>query len=103
MRALHRPLPLRGPAGGPVVSRPPRLRLLGAGAVALAVLLSIVGVPVTSAQGTTLFPVRVDRALPVDAPFDAAWDAVAPVDVPLSGQAVVPPMAPQPAQPSPTP
>lgn len=82
------------------MSRLPRLRLLGVGAVALAVLLSIVGVPVTSAQGTTLFPVRVDRALPVDAPFDAAWDAVAPVDVPLSGQAVVPPMAPQPAFPS---
>jgi hypothetical protein len=69
-----------------------RLRILGIGAVALAALLSVAGVPVTSAQGTTVFPGRVDGALPVDGPFDAAWDAVRPTDVALTGQPVAPPM-----------
>jgi hypothetical protein len=78
----------------------PGFRGLGVGVVVTAAILSLVGVPVTSAQGTTLFPVRVDRALPVDAPFDPAWDAVRPLEVALSGQAVVPPMRPEPAFPS---
>jgi hypothetical protein len=68
--------------------------------VALAALLSIAGIPVTSAQGTTLFAERATGPLPVDAPFDPAWDAVPAVDVLLSGQPVVPPMLLQPAFPS---
>lgn len=68
------------------------LRMLGLGAVALAALLSVAGVPITSAQGTTIFPSRLDGSLPVDAPFDPAWDAVSPTDVALTGQPVVPPM-----------
>lgn len=84
------------------MSRPSasRARLLGLGAVALAALLSIAGVPVTSAQGTTLIPVRIDGSLPVDRPFDPAWDGVRPLEVALSGQPVVPPMRMQPAFPS---
>lgn len=78
----------------------PRLRLLGFGAVALSALLSVAGIPVTSAQGTTVFPERVDGGLPVDAPFDAAWDAARPVDVVLTGQIVAPPMVATPAVPS---
>lgn len=78
----------------------PGFRALGAGAVALAMFLSLVGVPVTSGQGMTLFPGRVEGSLPVKAPFDPAWDLVRPIEVPLSGQAVVPPMRPDPAFPS---
>ncbi len=77
-----------------------RFRTIGLGAVGLAALLSLAGVPITSAQGTTLFPVRIDGALPVDLPFDPAWDTVHPVDVSLSGQPVVPPMRLEPAFPS---
>jgi len=69
----------------------PPVRILGIGAFGVAVLLSIVGVPVTAAQGTTVFAVRTDGSLPVDAPFDAAWDGARPTEVVLSGQAVVPP------------
>ncbi len=75
-------------------------RLLGLGAVGLASLLSLAGVPITSAQGPTLFATQVDGALPVDAPFDPAWDRARAVDVALSGQAVVPPRSLQPAVPS---
>ncbi len=75
-------------------------RVLGLGAVGLAAFLSLAGVPITSAQGMTLFAARVDGALPVDAPFDPAWDDVRPLDVPLSGQPVVPPMRVEPAFPS---
>jgi len=78
----------------------PRLRLLGLGAVLLAALLSLAGVPITSAQGATIFPFHADGPLPVDAPFDPAWDGVRGVDVALSGQPVVPPMRLEPAFPS---
>lgn len=75
------------------MSRPtfPSVRILGIAAFGLAALLSIAGVPVTSAQGTTVFAVRTDGSLPVDAPFDPTWDSVRPTEVVLSGQAVVPP------------
>ncbi len=76
------------------------LRLVGLGAIGLAALLSLAGVPITSAQGQTLFPVRVEGTLPVDAPFDPAWEEVRPVAVALSGQPVVPPMRLEPAFPS---
>jgi len=84
------------------MSRPAVLptRILGIGAVGLAALLSLAGVPITSAQGTTVFAVRTNGSLPVDAPFDAAWEAVRPTEVVLSGQAVVPPRRMLPAFPS---
>lgn len=75
-------------------------RLPALAVIALGAVLSLAGVPVTSAQGTTLFPVRVDGALPVDAPFDGAWSGVHPVAVTLSGQPVTPPMAMLPAFPA---
>jgi hypothetical protein len=77
-----------------------RFRLLGLAAVALAVGVSIAGVPVTSAQGTTLFAARADGPLPVDHPWDPAWDGVAPVSVAMTGQLVTPPMLETPAFPA---
>lgn len=78
----------------------PPTRILGIGAFGLAALLSIIGVPVTSAQGTTVLAVRTDGSLPVDAPFDASWDAARPTEVVLSGQAVAPPRLMMPSFPS---
>lgn len=75
-------------------------RRLGIGAVVLAIGLTIAGVPITSAQGTTLFVARVDGDLPADAPFAAAWDAAPVATVALSGQLVTPPKVDQPAFPS---
>lgn len=77
-----------------------RSRLPALAIIALGAVLSLAGVPVTSAQGTTVFPVRVDGALPLDAPFDARWEGVRPVEVTLSGQPVTPPMRVLPAFPS---
>jgi complex iron-sulfur molybdoenzyme family reductase subunit gamma len=77
-----------------------RTRLFGVGAVVLAVGLTIVGVPITSAQGTTLFVARAEGDLPGASPFDAAWDGAPVVTVALSGQLVAPPMVDQPAFPS---
>jgi len=54
----------------------PPARILGIIAVGLAALLSILGVPVTSAQGATVFAVRTDGSLPLESPFDAAWNSV---------------------------
>jgi len=84
------------------VIQPPTLplRLVGLGAIGLAALLSLAGVPITSAQGQTLFAGHVDGTLPVDAPYDPAWEDVRPVAVVLSGQPVVPPMRLEPAFPS---
>lgn len=77
-----------------------RSRLPALAVVALGAVLSLAGVPVTSAQGSTVFPVKVEGALPTDAPFDAVWDAIRPVEVSLSGQPVTPPMRMLPAFPS---
>jgi hypothetical protein len=74
-------------------------RLPLAGAVVAAALLAFAGVPITSAQGMTLFPAAIDGTLPVDAPWDNAWNRAASVDVPLSGQPAVTPTRPQPAFP----
>jgi hypothetical protein len=74
--------------------------MLGAGAIGLAIFLSLAGVPITSAQGMTLFPGRVEGTLPVDSPFDPAWDTVRPLEIALSGQILVPPMRQDPAFPS---
>ena len=78
----------------------PGMRAIGLAAIALAAGLSLAGVPITSAQGTTLFVARADGSLPSDAPFDPAWDRIRPTEVALSGQPVVPPMRPEAAFPS---
>lgn len=75
-------------------------RALGIAGVGFALLLTALDVPVTTAQGTTLFVARPDGPLPVDAPFDPAWQGAEPVTVPLTGQAAVPPMVQTPAFPS---
>jgi hypothetical protein len=67
------------------------LRLLGLLLVGLTAVLTTLGVPVTSAQGATVHVVRSDVPLPVNDPWAAAWDAVRPIEVTLSGQAVAPP------------
>lgn len=66
--------------------RRPGYRTLGAVTVGLAVALSLGGVPVTVAQGPTLFVGRVAGVLPVDEPWSSAWDQATPLDVPLAGQ-----------------
>lgn len=76
------------------------LRVLGVASVGLAAFLSLAGVPITSAQGETLFAMRVEGSLPVDAPFDASWESAPPVDVVLSGQTAVPPRLIVPSVPS---
>ncbi len=76
------------------------LRLLGLAVVVVAAGLTFAGVPITAAQGTTLFVGRASGPLPVDDPFAAAWDGRPPTDVPLSGQAVAPPMLLQPNVPT---
>ena len=68
---------------------PSSFRLLGVGAVGLAALLSLVGVPITSAQGETLFAIRATGSLPADDPFDPAWEEAPPLDVVMSGQTAV--------------
>lgn len=77
-----------------------RLRVLGIGAVLTAMVLVILGVPVTSAQGTALLVARAEGDLPVDAPFDPAWDTAPAATVALSGQLVAPPMLAEPAFPA---
>ena len=72
-------------------SRERRLRAFGVGLVVITALLTFLGVPVTSAQGLTLSPTRIDGPLPLDDPWSPAWDGLRPVEVPLSGQAVTPP------------
>lgn len=75
-----------------MIPRPrPRPRAIAAACVILAAGLTVAGVPVTSAQGPTLYATRIDGGLPVDDPFARAWDGARPVDVLLSGQPVVPP------------
>lgn len=69
-----------------------RLRLLGVAAIVVASIFTLVGVPVTSAQGMTLFVASVAGPLPVDDPWAPTWDQRPPTEVPLSGQAVTPPM-----------
>jgi hypothetical protein len=68
------------------------IRALGIGAVLTAIALTVAGVPVTSAQGPALLVARVTGPLPVDSPFDPAWEAASTATVALSGQFVAPPM-----------
>lgn len=72
------------------------IRTLGAGAVGLAIALAVAGIPVTTAQGPTLFANRVTGPLPVDEPWSVTWDQATPLDVLLSGQVTAVPMLIQP-------
>jgi hypothetical protein len=74
-----------------MIPRERRLRVLGLLLVTLTALLAAFGIPVTSAMGTTVHVVRSDAPLPGNDPWSSAWDAVRPVEVTLSGQAVAPP------------
>lgn len=80
------------PRPGHVPSRRISARALGLIGVLVAVVLTVLGIPVTAAQGTTLFVARADGALPVDAPFDPAWDGARMATITLTGQLVTPPM-----------
>jgi len=74
-----------------VLVTPRRVRALLVVVVGLAAALTLAGVPMATAQGTTVFVARVDDGLPVDDAFAAAWDRAVATDVPLSGQAVTAP------------
>lgn len=75
-------------------------RRLGLAGVLLGVALTVFGIPVTTAQGTTLFVARAEGVLPVDAPFDPAWEEASRVTIALTGQLVTPPTVDTPAVPA---
>lgn len=75
------------------------IRLLGLGALALAALLTVAGVPTTSAQGTTISALYASDPIPLDDPFSPRWDYARPVSVQLSGQVTTQPMLPTPSVP----
>jgi hypothetical protein len=66
-------------------------RRLGLALFSLAAVLTVLGVPMASAQGTTLFVANAQGAIPVDDPWAAEWTRVPALTVPLSGQAGVVP------------
>lgn len=66
-------------------------RRLGVALLTLAACLTVLGIPMASAQGTTLFIPNAKTTVPVDDPWSAEWDRIAPLTVALSGQAGVVP------------
>jgi hypothetical protein len=68
-----------------------------AGLLAAAVALTLLGVPLASAQGTTVFVRDARTAIPVDDPWSSAWEEIVPVPVALGGQGGVIPTLPDPS------
>ena len=62
----------------------------------LVLVLSWLGVPVVSSQGIVLRSHFVEGELPTK-PSDAAWETIAPLPVPLSGQVITRPVWPEPS------
>ena len=68
----------------------------GAVVVGLVVVLSWLGVPVVSSQGIVIRSHFVEGEVPTH-PSDAAWETIAPLPVPLSGQVITRPVWPEPS------
>jgi hypothetical protein len=69
-----------------------RTFLLVTSTLALAIVLTFFQIPIASSQGVTLVAARVGEDLPVK-DFDAAlWQKATALDVPLSAQAIAPPI-----------
>jgi hypothetical protein len=64
----------------------PSGRLVGVALLAVGIGLTILGVPLASAQGTTVFVRDAMAPIPVDDPWSPEWDQIAPVVVGLGGQ-----------------
>ena len=70
--------------------------LCGAVVVGLVLVLSWFGVPVVSSQGIVIRSHFVEGEVPTQ-PSDAAWETIAPLPVPLSGQVITRPVWPEPS------
>ena len=64
--------------------------------VGLVLVLSWLGVPVVSSQGIVIRSHFVEGEVPTQ-PSDAAWETIAPLPVPLSGQVITRPVWPEPS------
>lgn len=73
----------RGRRWGVLLAGRGRLAVL---VVTAAIVLTVLGVPVTSAQGPVLFVADTTERLPVDDPWAAIWSEMPPLEVPLSPQ-----------------
>jgi hypothetical protein len=58
----------------------------------LAGVLTVTGTRLAASQGTVLTAMRTDREVPVHRPWDAFWNGVPKVSIPLSAQQITPPM-----------
>jgi hypothetical protein len=69
-----------------------RNRIIFAGFLLLAVLLTFLKVPVASSQGVTVVASLVEDSLPVNDPAAPLWEETTAIDIPLSAQNVSVPM-----------
>lgn len=84
---------------GPVKSKrrlPRSLILIGSGIVCLAMGLGWLGIPAVSSQGIVIRSHFTEGPLPAK-PDDTAWETIAPIPIPLSGQIITRPVWPEPS------
>ena len=72
------------------------LILTGLGIVCMAAALGWLGIPVVSSQGIVIRSHFMEGAIPTK-PSDAAWETIAPIPIPLSGQIITRPVWPEPS------
>ncbi len=72
------------------------LVLTGLGLVVMASTLGWLGIPVVSSQGIVIRSHFMEGAIPTK-PSDVAWQTVAPIPIPLSGQIITRPVWPEPS------
>ena len=75
---------------------PRNLIVTGSAIVVLAVALGWLGIPVVSSQGIVIRSHFMEGAIPTK-PDDAAWETIAPIPIPLSGQIITRPVWPEPS------
>ncbi len=86
-----------GNGPGPSQHKVPRsLIATGSAIVVLAVVLGWFGLPVVSSQGIVIRSHFMEGTIPTN-PDDAAWETVAPIPIPLSGQIITRPVWPEPS------
>lgn len=72
------------------------LILTGVGIVVMAATLGWLGIPVVSSQGIVIRSHFVEGSIPTK-PSDVAWETIAPIPIPLSGQIITRPVWPEPS------
>ena len=75
---------------------PRSLIVTGSGILLLAVALGWLGIPAVSSQGIVIRSHFTEGAIPTK-PDDAAWETIAPIPIPLSGQIITRPVWPEPS------